>query len=58
MTQSIQSAGVENDDILFEDELRALSEERKAQLLHYAGITINRSKGLPLSPCLVSLGIG
>ena len=51
MTQSIQSAGVENADILFEDELRALSEEWKAQLLHYAGITINRSKGLPLSPC-------
>ena len=31
MTWSILSAGAEDDDILFEDELRRLSEERKAR---------------------------
>ena len=38
MTRSILSAGAEDADILFEDEL---SEERKEKLLHDAGITIN-----------------
>ena len=38
MTRSMLSAGAEDADILFEDEL---SEERKEKLLHGAGITIN-----------------
>ena len=41
MTRSILSAGAEDADILFEDELRCLSEERKEKVLHEAGITIN-----------------
>ena len=41
MTRSMLSAGAEDADILFEDEL---SEERKEKLLHDAGITIKTSK--------------
>ena len=41
MTRSILSAGAEDADTLFEDELRCLSEERKEKVLHDAGITIN-----------------
>jgi len=41
MTRSILSAGAEDADMLFEDELRCLSEERKEKILHDAGITIN-----------------
>ena len=41
MTRSILSAGAEDADILFEDELRCLSEERKEKVIHDAGITIN-----------------
>ena len=37
-TRSMLSAGAEDADILFEDEL---SEERKEKILHDAGITIN-----------------
>ena len=43
MTRSMLSAGAEDTDILFEDELRALSEEKKEKLLHDAGIIINIS---------------
>ena len=42
------SAGAEDADILFEDEL---SEERKEKLLHDAGITIN----IPLKQCKLGL---
>ena len=41
MTRSMLSVGAEDADILFEDELRALSKEKKEKLLHDAGITIN-----------------
>ena len=41
MTRSILSAGAEDADILFEDELRCLGEERKEKVLHDAGITIS-----------------
>ena len=54
MTWSILSAGAEDADMLFEDELRCLSEERKEKILHDA---FHQSKDLLLSPCLVSLGI-
>ena len=41
MTRSILSVGSEDADILLEDELSCLSEERKERVLHDAGITIN-----------------
>ena len=41
MTRSMLSVGAEDADILFKDELRALSEEKKEKLLYDAGITIN-----------------
>ena len=40
MTRSILSAGAEDADILFENELRCLSEERNKKVIHDAGITI------------------
>ena len=41
MTRSILSAGAEDADIFFEDELRCLSEAKKEKVLHDAGIKIN-----------------
>ena len=54
MTWSILSAGAEDADILFEDELRALSEEKKEMLLHDTGVTINipLKQGLAIKPML------
>ena len=40
-TRSILSAGAKDADIMFEDELRCLSEERKEKVLHEAGITVD-----------------
>ena len=58
-TRTILSGSSEDADLMLEDELRALSTEKKEQLLHDAGIlTYYRCKGLLLSPCLVSLDIG
>ena len=39
MPRSILSADAEDADILFEDELRCLSEERKERVLHDASVT-------------------
>eukprot|EP00731_Ephydatia_muelleri_P001253 Em0001g1253a len=41
-TQTILSGSSEDADLTLEDELRALSTEKKEQLLHDAGITVNR----------------
>ena len=41
-TQTILSGSSEDADLMLEDELRALSTEKKEQLLHDAGITVNR----------------
>ena len=54
MTRSNLSTSAEDADILFEDELRCLSEVRKEKILHDAGITINTSpkQGLAIKPML------
>ena len=39
--QTILSGSSEDADLMLEDELRALSMEKKEQLLHDAGITVN-----------------
>ena len=51
MMWSILSAGAEDADILFEDELRALSEKKKEKLLHDTGITVN----IPLNLAIKSM---
>ena len=40
-TSSILSGSSEDADLMLEDELKALSTEKKEQLLHDAGITVN-----------------
>ncbi|KAL5487241.1 hypothetical protein EMCRGX_G019818 [Ephydatia muelleri] len=40
-TRTILSGSSEDADLMLEDELRALSTEKKEQLLHDAGITVN-----------------
>ena len=49
-TQTILSGSSEDADLTLEDELRALSTEKKEQLLHDAGITVNRPPMITIEP--------